>query len=172
MRGHALDVQHRAGKARYDHLGSLPSGVPRRTKSLASRRSATPHPICRRKLDCARRSQAQRPVLIVPTALWAHTVFDVLAWSASGLTGVALARARPIRHLMVNTNGIRIAPGAGVRRAAGHVTAALRGLPAVRLAGRRGADGSARRPAAGVRRRALEALEAAGISTTLVVTVK
>ncbi len=82
------------------------------------------------------------------------------------------ARARAIRHLMVKHQRDQDRPGAGVRRAAGHVPAALRGLPAVRLAGRRGADGSARRPAAGVRRRALEALEAAGISTTLVVTVK
>ena len=56
-----------------------------------------------------------------------------------------MAKARPIRHLMVNTNGIRIAEERGVRRAAGRLHAGLRGLPAVRLVRARRADGAARR---------------------------
>jgi 7,8-dihydro-6-hydroxymethylpterin dimethyltransferase len=82
------------------------------------------------------------------------------------------AKARPIRHVMLNTNGIRIAqepefvkqlaafkPGFEVYlqfdslRASAHKT--LRGADLTRI-----------------RREALEALEAAGISTTLVVVVK
>ena len=49
-----------------------------------------------------------------------------------------LAKERPIKHLMVNTNGVRIAQDAGLRPAAGRVQAGLRGLSPVRLA-RRGA---------------------------------
>ena len=82
------------------------------------------------------------------------------------------ARARPIRHLMVNTNGIRIAQEpAFVARLATfrprfEVYLQFDALDDEALMTLRGARLS------GVRRRALEALEAAGISTTLVVTVK
>jgi uncharacterized radical SAM superfamily Fe-S cluster-containing enzyme len=82
------------------------------------------------------------------------------------------ARARPIRHLMVNTNGIRIAEDAGfARRLAGYSPGfeiylqfdSLRREPLLDL---RGAD------LRGIRRRALERLNEHGISTTLVVTLK
>ena len=87
---------------------------------------------------------------------------------------LAAAKRRPIRHLMINTNGIRIAREPGLRgRTAGRLHAAVRGLSAVRLARSappcmdlRGADLSR------IRIEALEALEKAGLSTTLVVTVK
>ena len=41
-------------------------------------------------------------------------------------------RRRPIRHLMINTNGLRIAREAGFAERAGRLHAGLRGLPAVR----------------------------------------
>jgi uncharacterized radical SAM superfamily Fe-S cluster-containing enzyme len=82
------------------------------------------------------------------------------------------ARARPIKHLMVNTNGIRIArePGFAERLAsyAPGFEVYLQWDSARSEVHRdlRGAD------LADVRRRALDALDAAGLSTTLVVTVK
>ncbi|HEY3846860.1 MAG TPA: hypothetical protein VGL95_07080, partial [Acetobacteraceae bacterium] len=36
----------------------------------------------------------QLEMLVIPTALWAHTVFDVLGWTASAITGVTLHRWR------------------------------------------------------------------------------
>jgi uncharacterized radical SAM superfamily Fe-S cluster-containing enzyme len=82
------------------------------------------------------------------------------------------ARARPIRHLMVNTNGLRIAqePDFVARlatfRPRFEIYLQFDALDDEALMELRGAR------LASIRRRALEALEAAGISTTLVVTVK
>ncbi|MDR6137787.1 radical SAM protein [Pseudoxanthomonas sp. SORGH_AS_0997] len=82
------------------------------------------------------------------------------------------AKARPIRHLMVNTNGLRIAKDpAFVERLADYMPGfelylqfdSLRDEVHQELRGARLAE---------VRRRALEALNRLGISTTLVVTVK
>ena len=50
---------------------------------------------------------------------------------------LAAARRRPIKHVMLNTNGIRIAEDRGLLRRAGRAQAGLRGLPAVRFAERR-----------------------------------
>ncbi|MFY0576069.1 radical SAM protein [Cystobacter fuscus] len=58
------------------------------------------------------------------------------------------ARARPIRHLMVNTNGIRIARDEALRREAGHLPQGIGGLPPVRLPRARAAHGPARRGSA------------------------
>jgi uncharacterized radical SAM superfamily Fe-S cluster-containing enzyme len=85
---------------------------------------------------------------------------------------LAAAKARPIRHLMINTNGLRIAREAGfAERLADHmpgfeVYLQLDSLKREALMNLRGADLSR------VRVQALEALERAGVSTTLVVTVK
>lgn len=82
------------------------------------------------------------------------------------------ARRRPIRHLMINTNGLRIAREAGfAERLAGYkpgfeVYLQFDSLRRDALMALRGADLSK------VRLQALEALEAAGLATTLVVTVK
>jgi uncharacterized radical SAM superfamily Fe-S cluster-containing enzyme len=82
------------------------------------------------------------------------------------------AKQRPIRHLMINTNGIRIAREAGfAQRLAAfmpgfEVYLQFDSLNPEALKNLRGADLSR------VRIAALEALEAAGVSTTLVVTVK
>ncbi|WP_174279976.1 radical SAM protein [Sphingomonas bacterium] len=82
------------------------------------------------------------------------------------------ARARPIRHLMINTNGLRIAqePEFVARlatfRPRFEVYLQFDALDDDALMALRGARLSS------IRRRALEALDAAGISTTLVVTVK
>lgn len=82
------------------------------------------------------------------------------------------ARARPIRHLMLNTNGIRIAQDAAfAQRLAGYAPGfevylqfdSLRREPLIDL---RGAD--LRR----IRQEAIERLNALGLSTTLVMTVK
>ncbi len=67
-------------------------------------------------------------------------------------------KARPIRHLMINTNGVRIAREPGFAERLADYMPRLRGLPAVRLAATRGADGPARRRP--VPRSASEALEA------------
>lgn len=81
------------------------------------------------------------------------------------------ARKRPIRHLMLNTNGRRIAEDADfVRRLAGYLPGfeaylqfdSLRPQTLQRLRGQDTSD---------IHRRALEALNARGISTTLVVTL-
>jgi len=82
------------------------------------------------------------------------------------------AKARPIRHLMINTNGLRIGrePGFAERLAAYmpgfEVYLQFDSLKREALLDLRGADLSR------VRIEALEALEAANVSTTLVVTVK
>ncbi|MCC6988686.1 MAG: radical SAM protein [Acidobacteria bacterium] len=83
-----------------------------------------------------------------------------------------MAKARPIRHLMVNTNGVRIAKNAAfAERLATYMPDfelylqfdSLDAGPQIAL---RGEDLTA------VRRQALERLNALGISTTLVVTLK
>lgn len=85
---------------------------------------------------------------------------------------LAAAKARPIRHLMINTNGIRIAREAGfAERLAAfmprfEVYLQFDSLKREALMDLRGAD------LARVRVEALEALERCGVSTTLVVTVK
>lgn len=88
---------------------------------------------------------------------------------------VRACRQRPIRHLMLNTNGIRIADDEGFLPGLEAALGTWRGfevylqfdsLQAAPLHDLRGAD--LRR----IRQRALERLEAAGVSTTLVVTVK
>jgi uncharacterized radical SAM superfamily Fe-S cluster-containing enzyme len=83
------------------------------------------------------------------------------------------ARKRPIKHLMVNTNGVRIAQDAEfVARLASYGPKGLEvylqfdSLRAAALKELRGADLTR------IRQQALERLNAAGISTTLVVTVK
>jgi uncharacterized radical SAM superfamily Fe-S cluster-containing enzyme len=82
------------------------------------------------------------------------------------------ARRRPVRHLMVNTNGLRIASDAAfAERLASYAPAfevylqfdSLEAGPLVALRGRDLRD---------VRRRALERLNALGLSTTLVVTLR
>jgi uncharacterized radical SAM superfamily Fe-S cluster-containing enzyme len=85
---------------------------------------------------------------------------------------LAAARARPIRHLMINTNGLRIAREPGFAdRLAGfmpgfEVYLQFDSMRREALMELRGAD------LVRVRIQALEALEAAGVSTTLVVTLK
>jgi uncharacterized radical SAM superfamily Fe-S cluster-containing enzyme len=85
---------------------------------------------------------------------------------------LAEAKARPIKHLMVNTNGIRIARDpAFVERLARdfpkiEIYLQFDSLRAAALKALRGADLTS------VRAGALERLNAAGISTTLVVTLK
>jgi 7,8-dihydro-6-hydroxymethylpterin dimethyltransferase len=85
---------------------------------------------------------------------------------------VAAAKARPIRHLMINTNGLRIArePGFAERLAefmpGFEVYLQFDSLRREALMDLRGADLSQ------VRIEALQALERVGVSTTLVVTVK
>ncbi len=85
---------------------------------------------------------------------------------------LAAARRRPIRHLMVNTNGLRIAREAGfAERLAAfmprfEVYLQFDSLQRDALMALRGAD------LRSVRIQALEALERANISTTLVVTLK
>jgi uncharacterized radical SAM superfamily Fe-S cluster-containing enzyme len=83
-----------------------------------------------------------------------------------------LAKARPIQHLMVNTNGIRIAKDAEfARRLAGYMPGLelylqFDSFEQNALVQLRGAD------LRGVRQRAMERLNELGVSTTLVVTVK
>jgi 7,8-dihydro-6-hydroxymethylpterin dimethyltransferase len=85
---------------------------------------------------------------------------------------MAAAKARPIRHLMINTNGLRIArePGFAERLAEFmpglEVYLQIDSLQREALLNLRGADLSR------VRIEALEALERVGVSTTLVATVK
>ncbi len=82
------------------------------------------------------------------------------------------AKARPIRHLMVNTNGVRIAQDeAFAQRLAGYaprfeVYLQFDSLEEAPLRSLRGAD------LRDVRRRAIERLNALDVSTTLVVTLK
>ncbi len=83
-----------------------------------------------------------------------------------------LAKARPIQHLMVNTNGIRIAKDSEfVKRLADYgpgfeIYLQFDSLEADALVDLRGAD------LRNVRRLAIDNLNRAGVSTTLVVTVK
>src|SRR5579871_2565445 len=85
---------------------------------------------------------------------------------------LSAAKARPIRHLMINTNGLRIArePGFAERLAAFmpglEVYLQFDSLRREALMDLRGADLSR------IRIEALEALERVGVSTTLVATVK
>ncbi|MFI4936086.1 MAG: radical SAM protein [Caulobacterales bacterium] len=85
---------------------------------------------------------------------------------------LAAAKARPIRHLMINTNGLRIArePGFAERLAdfmpGLEVYLQFDSLQREALMNLRGADLTS------IRTQALEALERVGVSTTLVVTVK
>ena len=85
---------------------------------------------------------------------------------------LAAAKARPIRHLMINTNGLRIArePGFAERLAEFmpglEVYLQVDSLRREALIDLRGADLSR------IRIEALEALERVGVSTTLVATVK
>ena len=85
---------------------------------------------------------------------------------------LAAAKARPIRHLMINTNGLRIAREAGFAERLAEfmpgfeVYLQLDSLRREALMNLRGADLTK------VRIQALEALERANVSTTLVVTVK
>lgn len=82
------------------------------------------------------------------------------------------AKARPVRHLMVNTNGVRLArdPAFADRLATYmprfEVYLQFDSLKRDALMEIRGADLTS------IRRQALEALEARGVSTTLVMTVK
>ncbi|MCB1382083.1 MAG: radical SAM protein [Notoacmeibacter sp.] len=88
------------------------------------------------------------------------------------LTIIDMAKARPIRHLMINTNGLRIATDPAFvkelekRKKGLEIYLQFDSLDPAALVTLRGADLTK------VRRRALDALEAAGISTTLVCTVK
>ncbi len=115
-------------------------------------------------LDCVERNEAEPDVVQIsggePTI---HPDFFAILDSA---------KRRPIKHLMVNTNGIRIAGDAAfARRLAGYMPGfeiylqfdSLRAAPLKTL---RGAD------LMEVRRRALERLNEHNISTTLVVTLK
>ncbi len=85
---------------------------------------------------------------------------------------VDMARARPIRHLMINTNGLRIASDQSFvtelekRKKGLEIYLQFDSLKPETLKALRGADLTK------IRRKALDALEKAGISTTLVCTVK
>lgn len=85
---------------------------------------------------------------------------------------IDMARERPIRHLMINTNGLRIASDAAfveelaARKKGLEIYLQFDSLNPDAIKNLRGADLSK------IRRRALDALEANGISTTLVCTVK
>ena len=56
-----------------------------------------------------------------------------------------LAKSKPIRHIMLNTNGVRIARDKDFVARARRAEARLRGLPAIRFPRARGAGESARR---------------------------
>src|SRR5437764_6944238 len=85
---------------------------------------------------------------------------------------VAAARARPIRHMMINTNGVRIAQEADFAERLGDIGPGFEvylqfdSLDDDKLMQLRGAKLSR------IRRQALERLEAAGVSTTLVCAVR
>jgi 7,8-dihydro-6-hydroxymethylpterin dimethyltransferase len=85
---------------------------------------------------------------------------------------IDMAKARPIRHLMINTNGLRIAADPAFADALAERKQGLEiylqfdSLNPEAIRDLRGADLTK------VRRKALDALEARGISTTLVATVK
>lgn len=128
------------------------------------RQAFRPLPEIERMLDCVVHNELQPDVVQIsggePTL---HPdFFEVLA----------MAKARPIRHLMVNTNGVRIAQDEDfVRRLAGfmpdfEVYLQFDSFEREALLQLRGAD------LRSVRRRAIERLNEHGISTTLVVTLK
>ncbi len=85
---------------------------------------------------------------------------------------IDMARERPIRHLMINTNGLRIASDPAfvaelaARKKGLEIYLQFDSLNPDAIRNLRGADLSK------IRRKALDALEANGISTTLVCTVK
>ncbi len=85
---------------------------------------------------------------------------------------IDMARERPIRHLMINTNGVRIAGDAAFvaelekRKKGLEIYLQFDSLKSEALKALRGADLTK------VRQKALEALDKAGISTNLVCTVK
>ena len=85
---------------------------------------------------------------------------------------IDMARERPIRHLMINTNGLRIASDPAfvaelaARKKGLEIYLQFDSLNPDAIRNLRGADLSK------IRRKALEALESNGISTTLVCTVK
>ena len=85
---------------------------------------------------------------------------------------IDMARERPIRHLMINTNGLRIAADSAFvkelakRKKGLEIYLQFDSLNPAAIENLRGSDLSK------VRRKALEALETHGISTTLVCTVK
>ncbi len=85
---------------------------------------------------------------------------------------IDMARERPIRHLMINTNGVRIAGDAAFvaelekRKKGLEIYLQFDSLKPEALKALRGADLTK------VRQKALEALDKAGISTNLVCTVK
>ncbi len=85
---------------------------------------------------------------------------------------IDMARERPIRHLMINTNGLRIASDPAfvaelaARKKGLEIYLQFDSLNPDAIKNLRGADLSK------IRRKALDALEANGISTTLVCTVK
>jgi uncharacterized radical SAM superfamily Fe-S cluster-containing enzyme len=88
------------------------------------------------------------------------------------LTIIDMAKSKPIRHLMINTNGLRIATDAdfveqlAARKKGLEIYLQFDSLQGEALKNLRGADLTK------VRQKALEALEKHNISTTLVVTVK
>ena len=85
---------------------------------------------------------------------------------------IDMARERPIRHLMINTNGLRIASDSAfvaelaTRKKGLEIYLQFDSLDPDAIRNLRGADLSK------IRRKALDSLEANGISTTLVCTVK
>ena len=85
---------------------------------------------------------------------------------------IDMARERPIRHVMINTNGLRIASDPAfvaelaARKKGLEIYLQFDSLNADAIRNLRGADLSK------IRRKALDALEESGISTTLVCTVK
>ena len=102
-------------------------------------------------------------------------VVQISRWRADAAPGLFAildaARARPIRHLMINTNGIRIAQEREFAAAAGalHARDSRCTCSSIRFGRRRCASCAARICATSARRR-LTHLNEFGISTTLVVT--
>lgn len=138
-------------------------------------------PVC--FADSSHQREAHRPLAEIETMLDALVASegepDLVQFSGGEPTihpqffeVLDAAKRRPIRHVMINTNGLRIArePGFAERLAAYNpgfeVYLQFDSLRRDALMELRGADLSA------VRVQALEALERAGVSTTLVVTLK
>ncbi len=138
-------------------------------------------PVC--FADSSHQREAHRPLAEIETMLDALVASegepDLVQFSGGEPTihpqffeVLDATKRRPIRHVMINTNGLRIArePGFAERLAAYNpgfeVYLQFDSLKRDALMELRGADLSA------VRVQALEALERAGVSTTLVVTLK